>query len=56
MTVALTVGALAALLTLAGVCWLLYGLLRQNGRLLMRVEALETTLNVLFLPGPASSR
>jgi len=47
MTVALTVGALAALLTLAGVCWLLYGLLRQNGRLLMRVEALETAIEHL---------
>jgi len=44
MTVALIIGAIAALTTLVGVCWVLYGLLRQNGRLLMRVEALETAI------------
>ena len=44
MTVVLAVGAVAALLTLVSVCWVLYGLLRQNGRLLMRVEALETAI------------
>ena len=49
MTVVLAVGAIAAITTLAGVCWLLYGLLRQNGRLLMRVEALETALDQLAM-------
>ena len=49
MTVVLAVVVLAALLTLAGVCWVLYGLLRQNGRLLMRVEALETAFEQLAM-------
>jgi peroxiredoxin len=40
------VALLAALLVMlsvftAGLCWLVYGLLRQNGRILVRLEALE---------------
>jgi peroxiredoxin len=44
-------GALLAVLVMVG-GWVLYGLLRQNGRMLLRIEALEAALDD-GAPGPA---
>jgi peroxiredoxin len=43
----IALASLVALLSLLSVvvCWLLYGLLRQNGRMLIRLEALEAAVD-----------
>lgn len=40
------VGGLVLLGLLAGMCWLLLNLIQQNGRLLLRIEALESRLGI----------
>jgi peroxiredoxin len=44
MIVLLAFGVALLSVLLGAVCWTLYGLLRQNGRLLARLEAVEATL------------
>ncbi|HEY5913995.1 MAG TPA: peroxiredoxin family protein [Verrucomicrobiae bacterium] len=52
----LLIGSVLALCLAAGCCWLGWQLLRQNGRILLRLEALEQWLDDLELSEPSSSR
>lgn len=51
MTIVLALGAIVLSLLCLALCWVGYGLLRQNGRLLVRVEALETAVEQLSADG-----
>ena len=42
--IALTIGGLLALALLGGVAWVVVNLIGQNGRLLLRIEAIETAM------------
>ena len=48
----LTLAVISLYLLLAFACWMAYQLLRQNGRMLMRIEALETRLGAAIAEAP----
>jgi peroxiredoxin len=48
------IGLVFTWIVVLGLCWLGLQLLRQNGRLLLRIEALEQRLDELELGGPAA--
>src|SRR3954468_15832847 len=55
MAAVVALGAILLVFTLAGIGWLLHALLRQNGRLLLRMEALEAEIDRLS-PGREPGR